>query len=121
VVFEPDFDSILIDGEDKALTRQVAQRICDRFANGRCGRQLPRFFRDASLIDIRVLPKPLLFTDYDIAARLSGFETILHELEAGDPVRAPQAAAMRNALRQAAQTERFLFHVVGFTVRGRKP
>jgi ubiquinone/menaquinone biosynthesis C-methylase UbiE len=55
-VFELDWESLVIDGATKGLTREIVQSYCDGLRNGCVGRMLPRLFHDAGLVDVHVVP-----------------------------------------------------------------
>jgi ubiquinone/menaquinone biosynthesis C-methylase UbiE len=56
VVFDFDWDALVIDGAEPELTRRIVRSYCDAIANGRVGRALPRLLRDAGLADVAVTP-----------------------------------------------------------------
>jgi len=48
--------------------------VSDWYAHGQCGRQLHRLFKQAGLTDLVVIPETFLFTEYQLADQLIGFE-----------------------------------------------
>jgi ubiquinone/menaquinone biosynthesis C-methylase UbiE len=58
-IVDQDWDSILIDADDQALTRLIVNAYCDSFANGWSGRRLFRQLVDAGFeVEVEVLPVP---------------------------------------------------------------
>jgi ubiquinone/menaquinone biosynthesis C-methylase UbiE len=52
VVFDFDWDTLIIDHPDKETTRTVVRTYCDSIRNGWIGRQLPRLFKEGGLTDV---------------------------------------------------------------------
>ena len=64
VVLEPDTGGLMIDAPDRAVTRKITEFRGDAVRSGWIGRQLPRLFKSARLVDVEcsILPSPR--TDY---------------------------------------------------------
>jgi ubiquinone/menaquinone biosynthesis C-methylase UbiE len=56
VIFDFDWDGILIAHQDKALTRQIIRYAADNFPNGRIGADLYRQLRNAGFKNVQVKP-----------------------------------------------------------------
>ncbi len=56
VVFDTDWDALVIAHSDKALTRKIVRYVSDSFPNGRIGGELFHYFRDYNFKDIKVRP-----------------------------------------------------------------
>lgn len=56
VIFDFDWDALVIDGGARELTRRIVRSYSDGVPNGRVGRTLPRLLRDAGLEDVTVIP-----------------------------------------------------------------
>lgn len=56
VVFDFDWDTLVVDGAEHQLTRRIVHSYSDGVVNGRVGRSLPRLLRDAGLTDVVVTP-----------------------------------------------------------------
>ncbi len=56
VVFDFDWDALVIDGAERELTRRIVRSYSDGVPNGWVGRALPRLLRDAGLTEINVIP-----------------------------------------------------------------
>ncbi len=60
-IWEADWETLAIDGPDRAVTRRIANFLCDSLPQGWIGRMLPRLLREAGVTDIRVYPETVLF------------------------------------------------------------
>lgn len=57
VVLEPDWETLVIDSPSYSrVTRKIVNYFTDSRVNGWIGRQLPRLFREAGLVSIKVVP-----------------------------------------------------------------
>jgi ubiquinone/menaquinone biosynthesis C-methylase UbiE len=121
VVGEPDWETLIVDAPDKALTRKVLNHNCDSVRNGWCGRQLLRFFKEAGLTDIFVVPRTMVLTDFGLADRFFEFRSAAKELEKAGGLTTGQVSEWLNWLEEANQAGHFFCAVVGFFVSGRKP
>lgn len=75
VVSEPDWDTLLIDLENKHLVRKLIHFITDNIVkHGWIGRQLPRFFKAANLRNISVSTDSLLINNFSLAEKIYGFK-----------------------------------------------
>jgi ubiquinone/menaquinone biosynthesis C-methylase UbiE len=70
VVFEPDTGGLMIDAPDKEVTRRITAFRGDVVRTGWIGRQLPRIFKTAGLLDVAVEVLPSPRTDYTQYQRL---------------------------------------------------
>ena len=60
LVDEVDFETVTIDAPNRSLARRIVNVWCDGFRDGWLGRRMPRFFRDAGLHAIAVVPMTLV-------------------------------------------------------------
>jgi ubiquinone/menaquinone biosynthesis C-methylase UbiE len=116
VVAEADFDLIIIDIPDRTLARKMIHLACDRVRHGWMGRQLPRLFSEAGLIDI-VVTGHMLSIDYAYFQMVFG--GLLQEAQTAGEVEGSELTRFWNELAQADR-EQHLFGYVGFVVGGRK-
>jgi len=123
VVREPDWDTLVIDGPDRALTRALLHGHFDRvIRNGGSGRQLYRLLRRAGLIEVEVADtSTLVLTDYATANQLYGLEAAASALAELEPSSRERAADWLRQLQEADRQGQFFSAVTGFTVIGRKP
>jgi ubiquinone/menaquinone biosynthesis C-methylase UbiE len=119
VAIDPDQESIIADISDRALLRKVKDFRRDRnLCNGTIGRQLPRLFRRAGLLEVECEAATLVLTDpHDAFGFTTWPQLMLHEgLLTEDEVarwNAEIAAAVANG--------EFLYAVTFFIASGTKP
>ena len=65
VVSDTDYDSLVVEAPDLALTRTILTHHTERMESGRIGRRLPGLFLDAGLASLTVEPYAAVATDYD--------------------------------------------------------
>ena len=120
VAFEPDWELVYLDAEDRAVTRAVLKHFCDSIRNGWIGRQLPRLFRRAGLVEVRV--EPMTSTQTNFARWLALFEIETHARRAqeGGLITAEGVGAWLAQLAQAGQEGAFLMGATSFLVSARK-
>lgn len=122
VVLDPDFDTLVIDAKDRALTRRILNFRCDHIVrNGWIGRQLPALFREAQLTEITISADTWLPTDYAIAAQLLRLREHTERAREAGAVSATEAASWLGELEEAGKTGRFFAAMTFFFVSGRKP
>jgi hypothetical protein len=66
----PDVDMWTFDTSDRMVTRRIIHYFCDHEVNGWIGRQMPRFFGETGLTDIKALAVNVLIEDYDSQAEI---------------------------------------------------
>ncbi len=121
LIFDPDFETAIVDAPDRALTRRLLNAFCDGYRDGWMGRRLPRLFREAGLTQIVVEPVMVLLTDLSQAnAVLALDDTVARAGETGI-VAAAAGSAWLDGLRAASEAGRFFAAISGFMVVGRKP
>lgn len=60
VIFDLDWDGIIINHNDRILTRKIIHMMCDSIRNGWIGRQLRAFFKEAGLKNINIVAHAIL-------------------------------------------------------------
>ena len=121
LLFDPDFETAIVDAPDRLLTRRLLNSFCDGYRDGWMGRRLPRMFREAELTEIAVEPVIVLLTDLSQANAVLALEDTVTRAGAAGPVSTAEGAAWIDALREASVAGRFFAAVSGFMVAGRKP
>jgi SAM-dependent methyltransferase len=124
VIAELDSETRVVDSDDRALTRRILRYICDQDANGRIGRQLPRLFKQAGLVDISILPQTLVETDLTqgiVGRDPELFFRSLEQAQADGVVSKAEAERWLQQLRKANEEGRFFSAVTVLIVSGRKP
>ncbi|AGP54926.1 methyltransferase domain-containing protein [Streptomyces rapamycinicus] len=86
VMGEPDWDTLVVDHPDPALSRAYTRHITERvIRNATIGRRLARLATDAGFRVPEVVPATQVFRDARVADRVFGFErTTRRAVEAGD-------------------------------------
>lgn len=79
VAIDPDQETLIADVADRALLRKVKDFRRDRnLCNGTIGRELPRLFRRAGLVDVACEAATLVLTDPDDAFGFSTWPQLMH-------------------------------------------
>ncbi len=121
LLFDPDFETAIVDAPDRALTRRLLNYFCDGFQDGWMGRRLPGLFRQAGLTEITVEPVTVLLTDLSQANAVLALEETVTRAGAEGVVAEAAGAAWLDGLRAASEAGRFFAVITGFIVAGRKP
>jgi ubiquinone/menaquinone biosynthesis C-methylase UbiE len=121
LLFDPDFETAIVDAPDRALTRRLLNFYCDGYKDGWMGRRLPGLFREAGLTEIAVEPVTVLLTDLPQANAVLALENTVARAGAEGIVAEAAGAAWLDGLRTAAEQGRFFAAISSFIVVGRKP
>jgi SAM-dependent methyltransferase len=121
VLWEPDFDALMIDCDDLATARAVRDALTAGLGNPDIGRRLPRLAVAAGLdlaeVAGRAVPMPSLA---HAVAQLHLFEHLASAIRGG-AVTAPRAAAWRAQIQAADAAGHAVVTPVGFRVIAVKP
>lgn len=116
ILYEFDYDGMVVDAPDQALTRQITRLIADSVPSGWIGRQAPRLLRQRGLREIMIEPRMVL-TPYAMYRRVvSG--TLEEAVQAGQ-LAAAEVANWWGALERAVAAGEFFAGFQGFIVSGR--
>ncbi len=96
-VWEPDWETMIIDVPNRAVTRRIMNFFCDNIPQGWMGRMLPRFFADVGLVDVQVQPETVILPGPAWLDPQYGFSRL--------PEFAESAGAITSAERHAWQAE----------------
>jgi hypothetical protein len=118
VVFDIDWDSLIIDYPDKETTRTFIQSHADAIRNGWIGRQLPRLVREQDL-EVRSLDAVPVLVHYAMAEL--AFGSHLASLQSNDTLSTARAQQWWEYLRQADTHGTLLICFTSFVVVGAKP
>jgi len=121
VALDSDWETMLIDATDRALTRKIINFICDSHANGWIGRQLSRLFKESGLSDVQVYPGAFTTTDYELAARLIRLQSMLEWAIADGTLSFEEVKVWLAELEERNRAGTFFCSQTGFVVRGTKP
>jgi SAM-dependent methyltransferase len=121
VVFDVDWETLIIDVPDLALTRKMLNFNGGRAGSRWIGRQLRGLFLDAGLTDVEVLADTLMFTDFAQADSILKLREVAEHARAALAVPDTDADRWLAGLEQSDQAGRFFAAVTGFCVGGIKP
>jgi len=119
VVSDTDYDSLIVEAPDVALTGRILAHHTERMECGRVGRVLPGLLQDAGLRSVRVAPYAAVATDYDeeVLKLRDKAERAAH----AGAVTSADAARWVESLVEAARAGRFVCAQIVLTVSGTKP
>jgi ubiquinone/menaquinone biosynthesis C-methylase UbiE len=117
VVFDFDWDTLIIDHPDKDTTRTIVRTYSDSIQNGWIGRQLPRLFTEQHL-EVLSLDPVQVFLRYALAEL--GFGSHLTQLQANGTLPPGQARQWWGYLQHADEHGTLLVSLTTFIIVGRK-
>jgi len=119
VAIDPDQDTLVADVADRGLLRKVKDFRRDRnLSNGTIGRELPRLFRRAGLVDVACEAATLVLTDPDDAFGFTTWPQLMH-LEG--LLTDDELARWEADVGAAVANRDFLYAVTFFIASGTKP
>ncbi len=121
VVSEPDWETLVIDTGDFALTRKILNFHCDSCVNGWIGRQLPGLFQEVGLHKINVDTYTLILTDCVLADKHLGVINAAMKAQQVGLISIEEAANWITNLEAANQAGHFFCAITGFLTFGCKP
>jgi ubiquinone/menaquinone biosynthesis C-methylase UbiE len=121
LLFDPDFETAIVDAPDRDLTRRLLNFYCDGYQDGWMGRRLWGLFREAGLTEIVVEPVPVLLTDLSQANAVLALQDTVGRAGAAGVVSEAEGAEWLDDLRTASEQGRFFAAITAFIVIGRKP
>lgn len=121
VVGDPDWETLIVDAPQTAVTRTILNFVCDSHRNAWMGRQVYAHFKAAGLADVEVAADTLLFTDYAMADLTVALRTRVRQAQDARVITEHEAAEWLESLDEAAEAGRFFAAMTCFTVGGRSP
>jgi ubiquinone/menaquinone biosynthesis C-methylase UbiE len=121
VVFDTDWETLIIDAEDWQTTRTLMNEYCAQHRHGWIGRMLPGLMHEAGLADIEVVPATLVRRDFASAERFHTLTRTASIAVMQGKVSPVAADSWLADLRARDAEGRFFCAVTAFIVRGRKP
>ena len=115
---EPDWETLVVDGTDRAVTRRILNHRCDRTRNGWIGRGLAALFRDAGLARVGVSAETLIVTDSTLAEALYELRVASQQALADGIITDDEAQRYVADLERAAAAGRFFAATTGFVAVG---
>jgi ubiquinone/menaquinone biosynthesis C-methylase UbiE len=121
VAFDFDWETLIVDARDRALTRRLTNFFCDQGPSRRIGRQLRGLFSSLALTAIEVTAGTLEFVDYVQANQVLMFEKTAKQAVANRSVTEMEGESWLQELENSHAEGRFFAALTGFCVSGRKP
>ena len=118
VILDLDWDTLLIDHPEQAITRMIVHAVCDGIRNGRIGSQLPRLMSDAGLVDVLFQSRVVPLTHSFLHRMLDGHLTRAQKEDRLDGV---DVAEWWRALDEAESRGQFTAVLVAFITSGEVP
>ncbi len=118
VVFDLDWDGVIINHNDRILTRKIIHLMCDSIRNGWIGRELPALFKEAGLRNIGTVAHTIL-TTYTFFTKV--YDGIIKSALQKGVITEDEYAKMWSYLEKRNQEGDFLAAIPGFIVYGQKP
>ena len=120
VAMEPDWETFIVDSNNRIATRQFLNFWCDSFPSGWVGRCLFKYFHQARLTDIQVNPETLVITQFDLADQIFDLVQTAHGARDAGIVSQSVVQAWLDELRQLDQSQQFFCSFTAMIVSGKK-
>ncbi|UFP93175.1 class I SAM-dependent methyltransferase [Gloeobacter morelensis] len=121
VAMEPDWETFIVDSDDRALTRTMLNYWCDGFTSGWVGRYLSAYFAAAGLVDIQISPETLVIRKLELADKVFDLYTTARRVQEAGRLDSQQAQGWLARLEQLDRDGQFFCAFTGFVVSGTKP
>jgi ubiquinone/menaquinone biosynthesis C-methylase UbiE len=121
VIVDVDWETLVIDAPNRAVTRRIVNLICDNFGNGWVARALFRYFKQAGLVGVAVTPMTAIVNEYAQADQGFGFSTTAGAAQAAGDISKTEMIDWLNCLKNADEAGDFFCSITGYSVSGRKP
>ncbi len=118
VIFDTDWDAMMIAHTDKALTRKIVRYVSDSFPNGRVGGELFHYFKDYGFADVKV--KPFSYTDKHLDVTKKICEGVLQTGVSEGVFTASEISEWWQVLKQDLKDDKFFASYACFIVSGTK-
>lgn len=118
VVFDFDWDALIIDGADRAVTCRIVRSHCDQLRNGCVGRALGRLLAEAGFTAVEMIPHAVALP-YDFFGWL--LSSHLDAMVADGRLAADEVIAWWDELDRADARGAFYAALLGFVAVGVKP
>lgn len=121
VVFDFDWETLIVDSPHRALTRRLLNSFCDQGGSRWVGRQLRGLFSSMALAEINVTAETLGFADFTQANRVLMFDAAVKKAVAEGMASREEAGRWLQDLESSHAQGRFFAALTGFCVSGTKP
>jgi|ERR1043165_3936385 ubiquinone/menaquinone biosynthesis C-methylase UbiE len=118
VIFDTDWDALVIAHHDKSLTRKIVRYVSDSFPNGRVGGELFHYFKKFDFKEIKVKPVSYTGPFFGITKRIC--EGVLQTGVAENVFTQQEITDWWSVLEQDAKANKFFASYAGFIVAGTK-
>lgn len=118
VIYEVDFETLLIDADDRLLARKIGNAWCDSFRDGWLGRRIPALAASVGLKEVQVIPHTMLLSP-DLALLLLG-KTTVERAVAMASITLAEGTRWLVHLDELQQSGRFFSSLTGFIVAARR-
>jgi len=122
VVFDPDWDTMIVEAPDRDLTRKIIDHFVDQLVlNPWCGRESYKLFQQLGLENVVVADTAtFVLMDFSTAKQLWKFDEVADLIREENPILADKVESWESYLKQADDEGVFFGAVTGFTVVGEK-
>lgn len=120
VVYDADWETLIVDAPDRAITRKLLNFHCDTSGSRWVGRQLRRLFLEAGLVNVRVFAETLALTHFEMANQVFALQDIATSAAAARAISSEQASQWLTNLQAADKRGCFFAAATGFCVSGKK-
>jgi ubiquinone/menaquinone biosynthesis C-methylase UbiE len=120
-IFDPDWDTLIIDSKFKETTRRILQMRSDSFRNGWIGRQLYGMFKEAKLIDVTALALANIVNDYNTTFRLMELEQVANSAVDSGVITYEDLKEWLADLQRKQELGQYFLSVTGFLVAATRP
>jgi len=121
VAFDNDWDTFSISLDDQELAGRIGRFWRDSFASGRIGRDLPRIFGEAGLIEIHGEPRALVLADLPVAEQVFDLPHLIERMAQSGALTPAETAVIWEELIRRSCKGTFFSGYTGYLVRGTKP
>jgi ubiquinone/menaquinone biosynthesis C-methylase UbiE len=121
VVCEPDWETLVVDGPDPAITRRLVSFAFQQAAHYAIGRSIPNVLRSLGLESVSGTTETLDIADPAIAMRLFRLREMVFAALISGSITSRQAATWLLDLERSRKQAGFTASLTGSIVRGRKP
>ena len=121
VALDPELETLVIDAEDRAMTRKIVNLFRDSARNAWIARQLRRLFHEANLTDIAMFADTVMLTTYAEANQVLRLQETAERVQAAGMASEAEVTSWLKELEQADQAGHFFAGFTCFFASGRKP
>lgn len=121
VVLDTDWETFIIDSQNRTVTRKIAQAYSDVVANGWIGRQLPRLAKSAGFKGVENFSESVTSDDYDLLFSVMDLRSAVDEMVRNGTLTSTEAQEWLSEMAEGKRSSTFFFGVSTFGVFAEKP